>query len=481
MKKILICILFSTGISSKAMQYFNPQTYVSSTDYISIVNVCFEKSSTTISLCLKKGSVGKVRFSSNMYLSNMKGERFPVRDSEMLDTPITINSDTVIDLRFPPIAKGRDVIDLIDPNSIGLYGIHDVSYEMIIPDAGQGHIDRENINGIYQNALTTIKGRLINPAANDSNTKMLYLRYSDLSPNLDNAKDGRCCIQQDGSFSMTLNLDHPVWAVICDDKMQKIGWNIFIRPGDHISFCADEKNKWKESVIENASGKETFHTLMNNYPGDIMESTTSLLRKIGPEMYLQHIDSLFQQRMRMFKYISWKYSFNETEKSLYYNKIIFDRDYYRLWVYTTIESEKQYYNYFHEYSYPEFAALMTSRQDFSVIRDLNPVNPVYFMYNSFYSFCQLMRNVQFMKDLNNKYFISDNGFLDCIVEQNDMLNKYTEWNGMSYFMQYIAIMEAQEGFLKTQEVDSFLESFSKLPNIHPLIHYYTQIIYNSRH
>ena len=179
----------------------------------------------------KKG--GNFRIQPSTYLVGDKGRRYALQGSEGLVpgqwTPYSEEGTASFDLYFEPL-KGRNrAIDLIEPKGWMVYGIHDAAHPLRIKpvrDEGQAIYDETSF---FQKGT----GKLTGKFEGKHPEVIEFFGYNAFQE--DNKKTA--LIAPDGSFSMEIPLDHPIYSYVRDDHSND--YYIFLSPDEETQMQVD--------------------------------------------------------------------------------------------------------------------------------------------------------------------------------------------------------------------------------------------------
>ena len=160
----------------------------------------------------QKGS--NFRIQPNTYIVGDDGRKYALQGSEGLVpghwTPYPEEGTASFDLYFEPLRGCNRAIDLIEPNGWMVYGIHDAAHSLRIKpvrDEGQAIYDEM---AFFQKGT----GKLTGKFEGKHPEVIEFFGYNAFQE--DNKKTG--LVAPDGSFSLEITLDHPIYSYVRDDN-----------------------------------------------------------------------------------------------------------------------------------------------------------------------------------------------------------------------------------------------------------------------
>lgn len=317
--------------------YTRLQSFYSNASMVTIDKVVMSDTA-TVMYCTVRGKINsRFQFAPTVYLSDEEAVRYPVKGAVGLKLGqkcyIPKTGEITFRLLFEPMRKDTKIFDLIegaDKGMFRIYGIHDAKSKVKIPVAKEEIDADETAEALFHRGNAVIKGRIEGYSRN-WNAGLLFFDYNLL---------GQCDIMpyplcrpctilsSDGTFSMELPLDHPVWG-----SMSLSGGNkeipFYIRPND--TLWIDVKGLYENNLTveyKSSHPKGCYENLMQHQNVPVVycgwDFLTDYGRNLDSEHFLKKSNECVEQNMRICDYMAWKYKLSPWETHLLKNRQRFD-------------------------------------------------------------------------------------------------------------------------------------------------------------
>lgn len=313
--------------------YTRLQSFYSNADMLSIDRVALSDTATVVSFTAHGKINASFQFAPTTCLSDESGTRYALRGATGLKAgePCYIPRSGAVEFQlvFAPMPRDTRIFDLTEGAGKGMFrilGIHDAKAKVKIPVAKEQVDSSEISENMFRKGKAVVRGK-IEGYVRDWKASLVTFDINTFEQALIQPFPmSRPCaaVQDDGSFSVELELDHPVWAEMeLGDGRPEVPF--YVRPGDTLSVTV---RGWQANnpVAEYASShpKGCYDNLMKHQDVPVVyyewERLTGFGQVLDEEAFLKNVDESVAENLRICDYVAWKYELSPWETHLLKNR-----------------------------------------------------------------------------------------------------------------------------------------------------------------
>lgn len=433
MRSLILIIVLQTFALSALSQQNNkdnrPSVWLQANNRINIASIVFGDNQADVSFENNNFINEPAIISGNIYAVDENGIKYKAHDfkgvTKNADETTYRQTSALFTVSFDSLPKTTKYFDIVSDDRFSFFGITPTKEQhLVIPNA-IGCVDSSEIaEELYYSQPTVITGHI---GTKDIDKKMIFLILDDVVDGI-LVNNKSTIIDDDGSFKLNFEVDHPLWTCLAYDNYGKnVIAPVYIHPGDSLEINIDNEN----CSYKNVTGRQTCEKLMNYYPGSYIVWVDTLVDKMTKDVFTKMLSDKENFANKLADYICWKHSFSPWEVYLYKQQIQLNFTAYLLRYNVVLDANRNRREHSH---------LNTEQSDYSFLSRMTP-NAISYCSLSFYYpiLCQLQNIEEFskirswgMQSLN--YGEGMEAGIKC--KQNDWINEKAGWeNGLSYLMQ----------------------------------------------
>lgn len=233
MKKLCYILLAALLASCAGNQVWEQPEYLYDDSSLSITSVELQKDRTVMHATVLGQSGSNFRIASNAFLVGDNGQRCALIGGEGLTpgkwTPF-LEGGNSFDLYFEPMKGRRRAIDFIEPDGWMIYGIHEAGKPLKIKPAKEEKAAVRDEAAFFQKGIGTLTGQFEDPAHPN------LIEYFGRNAFQENNNQS-VAIAEDGSFSLEIPLEHPVFSYVWDEHAT--AYYFFLQPDGQTRMRID--------------------------------------------------------------------------------------------------------------------------------------------------------------------------------------------------------------------------------------------------
>lgn len=329
-KYLFLLVSFAVSLASygKVKTYKSPASLYSNVRNLSIDKVVISDTATLLA-CSFEGKAGSwLQWAPTTVLSDDKKREYPLRNvsgvggGEKLYVPDS--GKVEFQLNFAPMPDNTKIFDLVEgtnKKSFRIYGIHDAKSSIKIPVAEEEDALKEIADFLFEKNTAVVRGKIEGYSRQKGYGVAIFEYRTFDDPHGISAP---CvCIQEDGTFSAELLLDHPLWAGISTggDRPQI---PFYVCPGDTLDITVKGLDKGRMSLEYATTRPEgCCETLLKHEVPVIYsewEKDGENAFSMSDDAFLNMTGRCLDENGRLCDYLAWKYGFSPREVRLAKNK-----------------------------------------------------------------------------------------------------------------------------------------------------------------
>ena len=430
---------------------------------IEVIRIDYLRNATIVHFVTEKNVGQSFRIGHGIYVVGDDGERYHAIGTKGIkfDSLYVLykGQHMKFSVSFEPVAEKNLALDIIEPESFSIYGLHDKKEGLFVPTI-TGEFDKSEENDIYfQSMDIEIDGVLHDEDNNLS--KVIYANYlSNIREPKDMYADQYAEADATGHFKMCFTMQHPRQFSFI---MPKVGGSIIAHPGDKLYVEMYRNSEGKELIYKNLTGGKTFNKLVNA-PGRFYDDS-KYLRNVTSDFanfgYNEHYTGLMERydfELEYANYICWHYKLSPHETQLYLANV---NGYY---VYMLLETDCRIQTRYYESITEEnkkkngkpfyVGAILPEKEkdqykdyvqhmDFSYLNRIDP-NNYFYMINGWYQWVyEMISNIHSVKQCVNTVLAKDSfPWKEIIEKQKKEINRIIGCEGMTICLEYIIAYSA---------------------------------------
>ena len=396
--------------------------YCNTLDGVTVEKMCFSNTFTSISLCIDSMSSMPVNDLRHIYATDDNGKRYPLIKNDICDTTIMKKfGPKHVVLEFAPLPVNTQCVDVITSGGRGLYGLHDSSSELSIPNQHETVDPNEVAEDLFMQGTAKISGHI-----DIQQPQEIYCIVSSIIQ--PHRKAYKCTIEPNGDFSADIELLSPVWAALSSDSlgMNHIAY-FYVRPGEQLEIKLGKIGE--ENDYNNDSGLPTYSGLMNNYIRQGTLNYRELSNEVVSNSIHGYIDHKLREQLRLVDYLGCRHNLSPYEILLWKNQL---KLIYGEWHITYMINERVN------------GKASKDSENYSFLCNLSPKDPTYMILPSFSLFIHQISRLNLFIEIHDSLIKQDvevgsTNFIEReFASYNQALNQRLGSEGISYIMQGIA-------------------------------------------